>query len=367
MSRTICSFAQRFFLIPFVAFFLASSARALTFNITYDASVTNLANAAQVEGAVSVATQTLENLYTNSITVNITIYWGATGPFTNGVSLGASQAELVGNSDFEYPQLVTALSNARTTEADSNSVASLPASDPTGGPWYVARSEAKALGVLGISKNDSENDGSVAFASNVSYTFDPTNRAVSGKYDLIGVAEHEITEVMGRTTYNLNGAYLPYDLFRFTSSDTRSFDPNATGVYFSIDDGVTVLKYYNSNRMGDIQDWATSTPPDSFDAFISSGEAGKLSSADLTAVDIIGYKLNFKPPTLTGAALANGNFQINFTNVTGLSFVVLASTNISMPIGNWTNLGAPTESPAGQYHFTDTQASEARFYRVSLP
>ncbi|MGH7954165.1 MAG: NF038122 family metalloprotease, partial [Limisphaerales bacterium] len=298
----------------------------------------------------------------------ITVYWGATGPFSGGIDLGASDTQLEGSSNFHYPQLTNALRNDRTTAADSNSVASLPASDPTSsGKWYLTRSEAKALGVLGISQNDNVNDGSIGFASDVSYTFDPTNRAVPGRFDFIGVAEHEITEVMGRSTYDLTTAFLPFDLFRFTSSGTRSLDPNASNVYFSINDGVTALKYFSPNNGDDIQDWTASTPPDSYDAVISSGESGKLSSADLTAVDIIGYKLNFQPPRLTGATLANGNFQISFTNVSGMNFLVLASTNISASVGNWTTLGSPTESPAGQYQFTYTQANKTRFYRVSLP
>jgi hypothetical protein len=47
----------------------------------------------------------------------------------------------------------------------------------------------------------------------------------------------------------------------------------------------------------------------------------------------------------------------------------LAGTNITLSVSNWTNLGTPVESPAGQYQFTDTQAkvNKQRFYRVSLP
>jgi hypothetical protein len=352
-------------------FSLVSSAHALTFNITYDSSVTSQANAAQITNAFGIATQTIQTLYTNSSSVNIFVY------FSSSVGLGASQTSFVGSGGFLYPQLTNVLRSARTTAADSNSVASLPASDPTGGAWYLARAEAKALelssltfsNLFQINPNDTNQDGTIGFASTVSYNFDSTNRAaVFTNYDFIGVAEHEITEVMGRSTLGLAGNYVPYDLFRFTNSGARSFNPNATNVYFSINNGVTSLKSFNpAGNGGDIQDWATSTPPDSYDAFISNSQIGKLSSADLTAVDIIGYNLNFTAPRLTGATLANGNFKINFTNVTGMNFVVLATTNISLSISNWTNLGTPTESPAGQYQFTDTQANKARFYRVSLP
>ena len=71
---------------------------------------------------------------------------------------------------------------------------------------------------------------------------------------------------------------------------------------------------------------------------------------------------------MKGVKLANGTFQITFTNAPGLGFVVLASTNIALSVTNWTVLGAPTESPAGQYQFIDSAAgNQQRFYRVKLP
>lgn len=350
----------------------APLSRALTFNVTYDSSVTSQPNAAQIETAFGIATQVIQTLYTNSSSLNITVYWGNVGPFSGGIGLGASQTQAL---SYSYAAITNALRATRTTVADSNSVASLPATDPTGGPWYVPLAEAKAMGISAQNGYDANNstisDGDVGFASDVSYNFNPTNRAaVSGDYDFIAVAEHEITEVMGRDTFGLNqnGNYVPYDLFRFTASGTRSFNVNDSNVYFSADNGATVLKFfYGDVNTGDIQDWATSTPPDAYDAYISNGQVGRLSSADLTALDIIGYKLNFAAPQLTGAPLANGNFKISFTNMTGMGFAVLATTNLSLSTSNWTNLGTPSESPAGQYQLTDTQAaSKTRFYRVRL-
>ncbi len=89
-------------------------------------------------------------------------------------------------------------------------------------------------------------------------------------------------------------------------------------------------------------------------------------------VDIGAYESPFPPdPSQLQAAsqLGNGNVQFTFTNWPAIFFTVLASTNVALPLANWTVLGSATETPPGQYQFTDTNAPtlQQRYYRVSWP
>src|SRR5258708_31706581 len=61
----------------FLSLGFATQTRALTFNITYDSSVTSQPNAAQIETAFGIATQTMQALYTNSSSVNITVFFSS--------------------------------------------------------------------------------------------------------------------------------------------------------------------------------------------------------------------------------------------------------------------------------------------------
>jgi hypothetical protein len=72
-------------------------------------------------------------------------------------------------------------------------------------------------------------------------------------------------------------------------------------------------------------------------------------------------------PTLTSTKrLTNGACQFCFTNSVGALFGVLATTNPTLPLSNWTALGGVTEVSPGQFQFTDPQATNTarRFYRL---
>jgi hypothetical protein len=65
----------------------------------------------------------------------------------------------------------------------------------------------------------------------------------------------------------------------------------------------------------------------------------------------------------------NGKLTLAFTNYTGLSFSVLATNNLAAPIATWPLVGHPIESPAGSgnYHFTNSPATNGQFYILRQP
>jgi hypothetical protein len=178
---------------------------------------------------------------------------------------------------------------------------SVPAglADPISGThnWWVTKAQRKALK---IATDDSTTDGTYTFGGGFSYTYDPNNRAVTGKIDYIGVSMHEFSEIMGRigglgTLISGSPAYLQMDLFHYTGANTRGLT-NGAGRSFSFNSGTTLLKAFNNAALhgGDVQDWASGTN-DSFNAFSSSSVKNDLTAVDLQAMDVIGYDMTSTP------------------------------------------------------------------------
>ena len=82
-----------------------------------------------------------------------------------------------------------------------------------------------------------------------------------------------------------------------------------------------------------------------------------------------GLMRRVSPPNLLPGKSSGEAMQIAFTNLAGMSFTVLSSTNVSLPAGNWTVSGPATEISSGLYHFVDLQATNGgqQFYRVRAP
>jgi PKD repeat protein len=89
---------------------------------------------------------------------------------------------------------------------------------------------------------------------------------------------------------------------------------------------------------------------------------------DLGAVELQSPAAN--PSVLTNPSLAaNGTVVFGFTNVSNADFTVLATTNLALPLGQWSILGQAVQNVPGQYQFTAAAAAKypRQFYRVVSP
>lgn len=268
----------------------------LTFVIDWDSSVST-APSGFITGFETAVGYFLANLDSpvQPITISLNVGWGEAGG--QRLSFGALGESLTNIYQVDYSTLQARMASV------------LPGSDPIAASphhYWVASAEEKALGLI---SDNTLVDGSLGFSSKIKWNF-TTSAPASGQYDFISVAEHEISETMGRIALlgatisdngvNYIGGYTPMDLLRFSAAGTRSLT-GGQSAYFSFDNGVSSsgnssspgLTYFNSTAGGDWGDWqssgALSAGNDAYDAFASSGVQYHPSSVDQTVMHVLGY------------------------------------------------------------------------------
>ena len=286
----------RLALLAIFASMMAASrtASALTINLSFDPDPTYAAagvtDPAAMRAACSFAAKQFTDRYSDPITVNIKV------TATAGTSDFGSSTTFF-DSVSSYNNLRAAFAADAKSADDATTVGNggslLSGADPIPGPHMhnVARAQAKALG---LRPDDTQNDGTFNFGGGQPWTYDPNNRKVAGKFDFIGVAIHEFSEIMGRTSVmgdTLGTAmpqYCAFDLFHYTGAGTRGLN-NGPGRSFSFNNGTNLLIAFNDGgNGGDPQDWA-GPAPDPFNAFGPPNEQDDLTEVDLQTMDVIGY------------------------------------------------------------------------------
>jgi len=237
--------------------------------------------------AVTAAAQYLTSLFTNSETINIDVGYGEVmGQTMSSGDLGQSQSYGYLSS---YAVVAAAL-------AHDNYPVVAAANAPGGAQFFLTSAEAKTFGI--ISPTSSGVDGFIGLSSSYAMDYSASGPAAgSSSYSAVGVAEHELSEVLGRIglegrTVNGAATYTPIDLFNYASAGHLELSGN--GGYFSVNGGATGLgTYNNANNGGDVSDWGGGAPVanDAFSAFMGAG-AARVSSADVQELAAIGYKLS---------------------------------------------------------------------------
>ena len=286
----------------------APASAQLTIHLTFDSSVTSNPNSAAIQAACNYVAAELQNNYTNAVTININVVAAA------GTSVfGQSTTALIGT--YTYTQVRGFLAAASFTPDDATALASLPVADPTGGgTFWLPTALAKALGQR--SATNPSLDGTFTLGAGNPFNYSTTNRAVSGQFDFVGVVEHEFTEIMGRIAGDDSAHMETYDLFRFSAANTHNFSTSASGLYFSVNNGVTSLRVFNSNAGGDRGDWNSATP-DACNAFMTAGTLHAFSETDYKVMDVIGYRRSLCYPNCdhsTAAPILNVNDFTCFLN-----------------------------------------------------
>jgi hypothetical protein len=329
----------------------------LDINVIYGEGAANGAAPSGFYTAVNYVVSYFDDLFTNKVTININLGYGAIlDPYTNSY-------ENIGSGDLsesfrnnEMPQSYSSVVAALQAEQAPGSSA-LPAISPLSGSLYMGSADAQALGLDGAS---SALDGAVGVSASAEWDFNPNTTPTTNEYYLVGALEHEITEVMGRVSYlDIPGGYGIADLYRYSALGVRSDAPGGSGstAYFSVDNGATKLGSWNNQvSNGDLADWYPQGPApggnDAFNDYSNPGAINAISSSDLTLMQALGWTV--ASPAAYTAADVNGWFQ----TINGLPPAAppISTTDVNLYVAQL-NTGAQTpaqvqadlENPAVYY------------------
>jgi hypothetical protein len=183
-------------------------------NVSFDSSVANAP--AGFVAAVNYVVNYYDTLFTNNVTINLDVGYGEVA----GQTLGSGAlGESVSPSYLaeSYSSVVSALQAQGAPGASA-----LPSTSPVPGTLYMTAAEAQALGLT-----NAVSTGYVGFSSSFAFDYTANTTPTSSQYYFIGVAEHEISEIMGRVSLinDQPSDYTPMDLYRFSAAGVRSLAP----------------------------------------------------------------------------------------------------------------------------------------------
>jgi len=296
----------------------------------------NLTGEAAALAAFNRAASRWETYFSDDITVNIAADLRDSTFFGSSNIIGSASSVLVPQTFDTYRNAMIADSAA---EPDDGIVSALP--DAAGASFTIpgtasrsgnllaSKANAKALGFTGLDITYGSTDATITFNSDFSFDYDNSDGVGSGLTDFETVAAHEIGHALGFISavdfldqnLNLNVSPTLLDLFRFEEGTAN--DPEALAEFTSFNRTLMPGTEANFDELdnewrfstgainGDgrqASHWKDNNLTGNFigmmDPTLSPGQRFPIRLADVRALDLIGYNINFTPVPEPGQMLA---------------------------------------------------------------
>lgn len=327
------------------AMLATSTASATTIALDYNPSQFADAKGQQALAGFQEAAMFWENMFTDSVTVNLTVAFDSLGSEVLGNTSSTFTRQSYHNTGYQLVQDVTsqadaiAVSNLECVEFEPSvcGITFLDTEQDENGNNFtehdtdgsidntfleMTQANAKALGFTSdlFGNPFQSTDAQITFSNTFAFDFDPTDGIDSDKWDFIGVAIHEIGHALGFTsgvdlydryndidanpqyTYNLDNyaAASTLDIFRYSeesyqvSAGVKDFRAGEDS-YFSIDGGATNYAPMSTGTVtGDgrqASHWKDHLDIGALDPTAAPGEFVDVTGYDLLAFDAIGWDL----------------------------------------------------------------------------
>jgi autotransporter passenger strand-loop-strand repeat protein len=248
------------------------------------------------------------NLFANpyGIQLNITVKFDThVGKAAVGTNDGGNTVKV------SYADVVNALKAVAQDGLQTQTYNALPSTDPLNGTsdLYLTPAYAAELGLYNsptppqpgqpLTINDT-----IWINSNLSDDWSGSTSLFFGQ--LVGTIEHELTEIMGRISYDGNNSgpgtpqgYTPMDLWRYSAPGQPEIATQENGGppigYFSVDGGKTNLSggyFNNAAGSGDYADYIQPVISEDTFGVATLGTPSKFSLQDLQMLNVMGWSTN---------------------------------------------------------------------------